>query len=143
MRLLFGGYQKYYSHIWAMTRDQYGISTFASQTSLRGDTSGGVAKWQRSSQATFTESLIRKSSYATKNITLNWFYSHYLTITYCIDLAPVVQKLDSTIHRINHYPADKYYGNQLRYLPDSDLSGGLRYPTFEQPGPGLQLTSPP
>ena len=38
--------------------------------------------------------------------------------------APVVQTLDSAIHRINHYPADKYYGNQLRYLLDSDLSGG-------------------
>ena len=39
-------------------------------------------------------------------------------------LAPVVQTLDSAIHRINHYPADKYYGNQLRYPLDSDLSGG-------------------
>ena len=29
--------------------------------------------------------------------------------------APVVQTLDSAIHRINHYPADKCYGNQLRY----------------------------
>ena len=38
--------------------------------------------------------------------------------------APVVQTLDSTIHRINHYPADKYYANQLRYPLDSDLSGG-------------------
>ena len=38
--------------------------------------------------------------------------------------APVVQTLDSTIHRINHYPADKYYGSQLRYPLDSDLSGG-------------------
>ena len=54
------------------------------------------------------------------------------------DQAPVIQKLDSAIHRINHYPADKYYRNQLRYLPDSDLSGGLRYPTFEQPGPVVQ-----
>ena len=27
------------------------------------------------------------------------------------DQAPVVQKLDSAIHRINHYPADKYYRN--------------------------------
>ena len=44
--------------------------------------------------------------------------------------APVVQTLDSAIHRINHYPADKYYGNQLRYPLDSDLSGGWRYPTF-------------
>ena len=25
-----------------------------------------------------------------------------------IDLAPVVQTLDSAFHRINHYPADKY-----------------------------------
>ena len=50
--------------------------------------------------------------------------------------APVVQRLDSAIHRINHYPADKYYGNQLRYPLDSDLSGGQRYPTFEQPEPG-------
>ena len=53
---------------------------------------------------------------------------HGVTLTsHCcytfIRLAPVVQTLDSTIHRINHYPADKYYGNQLRYLLDSDLSG--------------------
>ena len=38
--------------------------------------------------------------------------------------APVVQTLDSATHRINHYPADNYYGNQLRYPLDSDLSGG-------------------
>ena len=41
-----------------------------------------------------------------------------------VKLAPVVQTLDSAIHRINHYPADKYYGNQLRYPLDRDLSGG-------------------
>ena len=38
--------------------------------------------------------------------------------------APIVQTLDSAIHRINHYPAEKYYGNQLRYPLASDLSGG-------------------
>ena len=38
------------------------------------------------------------------------------------DQAPVVQKLDSAIHRINRYPADKYSGNQLRYPLDGDLS---------------------
>ena len=38
-------------------------------------------------------------------------------------MAPVVQKLDSTIHRINHYPVDKYQGIQLRYPVDRDLSG--------------------
>ena len=39
-------------------------------------------------------------------------------------LAPVVWKLDSAIHRINRYPAVKYYDNQLRYPVDSDLSSG-------------------
>ena len=43
-------------------------------------------------------------------------------------LAPVVQRLDSAIHRINHYPVDKYWGDQLRYPVDRDLSDGLRYP---------------
>ena len=38
--------------------------------------------------------------------------------------APVAQTLDSAIHRMNHYPADKYYGNQLRYPLDRDSSGG-------------------
>ena len=52
------------------------------------------------------------------------------------NLAPVVQKLDSTINRINHYPMDKYWVNQLRYPMDRDLSGGLRYPPFEQLEPG-------
>ena len=28
---------------------------------------------------------------------------------------------NSAIHRINHYPADKYYGNQLHYLLDSAI----------------------
>ena len=40
--------------------------------------------------------------------------------------APVVQTLDSAIHRINRYPVDKYYnyGNQLRYPLDRVLSIG-------------------
>ena len=37
-------------------------------------------------------------------------------------LAPVAQTLDSAIHRINHYPVDKYLGNQLYYQLDRDLS---------------------
>ena len=54
---------------------------------------------------------------------------------------PVVQMLDCAIHRINHYPADKYYGNQLRYSVDRDLSTGWRYPCFEQLGPGRHFQS--
>ena len=39
-----------------------------------------------------------------------------------LDQAPVVQMLDSAIHRINCYPVDKYLGNQLHYPLDRDLS---------------------
>ena len=35
--------------------------------------------------------------------------------------APVVQTLDSAIHRINRYPADKCYAFQLRYPVDSAI----------------------
>ena len=32
------------TQIWVVTRDQYGISALVSETSFRGETSGGVAK---------------------------------------------------------------------------------------------------
>ena len=41
-----------------------------------------------------------------------------------IDLAPVVQKVDNAIHRINHYPLDIAIGFAITYPVDSDLSGG-------------------
>ena len=40
------------TQIWVLTRHQYGISTLISQTSFRGETSGGVAKCRLFSQAT-------------------------------------------------------------------------------------------
>ena len=52
-------------------------------------------------------------------------------------LAPVVQTLDSAIHWINHYSLDNSIGFAGVYSLDSDLSGGQRYPSFEQLGPGL------
>ena len=36
--------------------------------------------------------------------------------------ASVVQTLDSAIHQIEHYPADKYKRNQLLYPMVGDLS---------------------
>jgi len=53
-----------------------------------------------------------------------------------IYLAPVVQTLDSAILRINHYPLDNSIGFASVYALDSNLSGGQRHPSFEQPGPG-------
>ena len=38
--------------------------------------------------------------------------------------APVVQKVNSTIHRINHYPLDSKIGFPNSYPMDSDLSDG-------------------
>ena len=39
-------------------------------------------------------------------------------------LAPVVQKVDYIIHRINHYPLDCTMGFPNTYLLDSDLTVG-------------------
>ena len=39
-------------------------------------------------------------------------------------LAPVVQKVDNAIQRINHYPVDSVIGSPNSYPLDSDLSGG-------------------
>ena len=52
----------------------------------------------------------------------NWFPN-----TYPLDsdyLAPVVQKVDSAIDWINHYPVDKAISLGTTYPLDSDLSGG-------------------
>ena len=54
----------------------------------------------------------------------------------------MVQKLDSAIHWINHYPLDNSIGFASVYPLDSDLSGGQRYPSFEQLGPALQNFNP-
>ena len=56
-------------------------------------------------------------------------------------LAPVVQTLDSAIHWIYHYPADSLIDFRNSYRLDSDLSGGWRHPTFEQPGPDREKKS--
>ena len=40
------------------------------------------------------------------------------------NLAPVVQKVDSAIHWINHYPVDNAISFRTTYPLDSDLSGG-------------------
>ena len=40
------------------------------------------------------------------------------------ELAPVVQRLDNAIHRINRYLVDKCWQNKPHYPVNSDLSGG-------------------
>ena len=48
--------------------------------------------------------------------------------------AQVVQTIDSAIHRINHYPADKHQQNQLSYPVDGGL---LSYTTIPWAKPNL------
>ena len=48
-------------------------------------------------------------------------------------LAPVFQKMDKAIHRINHYPLDSTVRFAKTYPLDSDLSGGRS--SFEKAGP--------
>ena len=49
---------------------------------------------------------------------------HIVSLHPGVTQAPVVQKLDSAIHRINHYPVDNAIGFPNTYPLDSDLSGG-------------------
>ena len=49
----------------------------------------------------------------------------------------VIQKVDNPIHWINLNPVDSVVGIHNTYPLDNDLSGLLRYQTFEQPGPEL------
>ena len=79
----------------------------------------------------YTFSAILSATY--KTLSGSW---HALDLTSFADLVPVVHKVDSAIHRINHYPLDSTIGLPNTYPLDSDLSGGKRYPTFEQLGPG-------
>ena len=49
--------------------------------------------------------------------------SHH-AVTSSVHLAPVVQRVDNAIHRINRYPVDSVVCFANTYPLDSDLSGG-------------------
>ena len=78
----------------------------------------------------------------------NWgLINHYpvnsaisLILIHCTDIYPInnsIQLLNNW-GLINHYPVDSAIGFPNINPMDSDLSGGERYPTFEQPGPDRQ-----
>ena len=48
----------------------------------------------------------------------------YMVLVWSKVLAPVVQKVDSAIQRINFYPLDSAIGFPNTYPLDSDLSAG-------------------
>ena len=59
-----------------------------------------------------------------ERVSLIWKITLSHLINAMTELAPVVQTLDSAIHRINHYPVDSVIGFPNTYPLDSDLSGG-------------------
>ena len=67
--------------------------------------------------------IIHCRSSLTRCVTIHNSIKHFLSPSWtnlvANALATVVQTLDSTIHRINHYPANKYKRNQLHYPVDS------------------------
>ena len=93
------------------------------------------------SRATNKQYALQKSSYSLiqkiapqaksgKHLQI-WFFPQFgeknggvLSMRMQVILAPVVQRLDNAIHRINHYPADSMVCFVNIYPRDSDLSGG-------------------
>ena len=70
-------------------------------------------------------------------------FHDFQTSYYCTVQAPVVPTSDSAIYRINHYPVGSVIDFCNTFPLDSDLSGGERYPTFEQPGPVARFSKVP
>ena len=75
---------------------------------------------ERSSRKTvsFEEQIMSKDKYS------SIFSRQMEAIVFIILQAPVVQRLDNAIYRINHYPADSVVCFVNTYPLDSDLSGG-------------------
>ena len=66
----------------------------------------------------------RKSCQTSTSKTLIWGHHNSVSMKAVTYQAPVVQTLNSAIHRINHYPADSVIDFRNTYRLDSDLSGG-------------------
>ena len=59
-------------------------------------------------------------------------HEQHMKILYSIVLAPVVRRMDMTVHGINHYLLNNPKGFRGIYPMDSASSAGKYCPTFEQ-----------
>ena len=63
--------------------------------------------------------------YMTVSVVLEKAYNEIAVfVSDIMGLAPVVQRVDNAIHRINHYPVDSVVSFANTYPLDSDLSAG-------------------
>ena len=63
--------------------------------------------------------------------------THLMSLQFASFSRPSPVCSNTGFHQKNHYPADKYYRNKLRYPIDRGSSSGYLHQAFEQLGPDL------
>lgn len=73
---------------------------------------------------------------------LNFYQLTFISFLHRVQQGLVVRRIDNAIHWINLYPVESAECIVNTYPPDSDLSGGYRYPTLKQLALVLNLILP-
>ena len=80
-----------------------------------------------------TEKLRKQEEVAMRSeVGLNFYLLTFISFLHRVQQGLVVRRVDNAIHWINLYPVESAECIVNTYPPDSDLSGGYRYPTLKQ-----------
>ena len=80
-----------------------------------------------------TEKLRKQEEIAMRSeVGLNFYQLTFISFLHRVQQGLVVRRIDNAIHWINLYPVESSECIVNTYPPDSDLSGGYRYPTLKQ-----------
>ena len=80
-----------------------------------------------------TEKLRKQEEVAMRSeVGLNFYLLTFISFLHRVQQGLVVRRIDNAIHWINLYPVESAECIVNTYPPDSDLSGGYRYPTLKQ-----------
>ena len=90
-----------------------------------------------------TEKLRKQEEVAMRSeVGLNFYQLTFISFLHRVQQGLVVRRIDNAIHWINLYPVESAECIVNTYTPDSDLSGGYRYPTLKQLALVLNLILP-
>ena len=90
-----------------------------------------------------TEKLRKQEEVAMRSeVGLNFYQLTFISFLHRVQQGLVVRRIDNAIHWINLYPVESAECIVNTYPPDSDLSGGYRYPTLKQLALVLNLILP-
>ena len=90
-----------------------------------------------------TEKLRKQEEIAMRSeVGLNFYQLTFISFLHRVQQGLVVRRIDNAIHWINLYPVESVECIVNTYPPDSDLSGGYRYPTLKQLALVLNLILP-